>query len=104
MFAFAPPAEHAEAVTANTACQMRRSESTKSIVPYAGGDTGASFQSSDDLVYIHNSNGRLHRYIAWTLAAFLIVAPLLRSFMPGTTWFAFDEAGGGGWLGLERRA
>jgi hypothetical protein len=79
---------------------MRHIETTKPILPYAGRDTDASFQCNENLIYIHNSNGRLHGYIGWTIAAFLSVFPLVRAFVPGKTWFPFDEPGAAGWLGL----
>jgi hypothetical protein len=79
---------------------MRHAEMTKPILPYAGRDTDASFQCSESLIYIHNSNGWVHRYLVWAIAAFLIAFPLVRAFVPGRTWFAFDEQGARGWFGL----
>lgn len=79
---------------------MRQTDSAKSILPYAGSDTDASLQCNEDLIYIHNSNGWVHRYLVWASAAFLIVFPLVHVFVPGDAWFAFDEPGAGGWFGL----
>jgi hypothetical protein len=66
-----------------THCLMRHVETPEPIPPYAGRDTDASFQCNENLMYIYNSNGRLHAYVGWTIAAFLIVFPLVRVFVPG---------------------
>src|SRR5262245_27736794 len=79
---------------------MRQTDMTKPILPYVRPDSDASFQCNGSLIYIHNSRGRMHAYIGWTIAAFLIVFPLVRRFLPGTTWFVFDVPGTGGWFGL----
>ncbi len=79
---------------------MRHTETTKLILPYARPDTDASFQCNEGLICIYNSHGRGHAYFGWTIAACLIVFPLTRTFLPGTTWFAFDERGAEGWFGM----
>lgn len=79
---------------------MRRAQSSNARFPDAHNDMRESFRCTEHLISIHNSNGRTHRYLVWGSAALLIVFPLVRAFVPGTIWFAFDEHGAGGWFGL----
>ncbi len=73
---------------------------TKPTPPRAARDIDATFQCSDNVIYIHNQNSRRRAYTLWIVAAFLVIFPLIRAFVPGRVWFAFDEPGAWGWFGL----